>query len=576
MSSSPKIDGIYALASLDGASLASHDLSALGLSPGSSGFAIDACDRGAAFPILGSHAFLGHLDARTAVAASLGLEADAPNATIVRAALARYGDSAPAHLPGEWSFVSWDARTTTLTLLASDTLRDALFFATDGRRVAVAPDLAALRRIGWIDAMPGIGALQHFGRSAIRDALGDRTSMRGVKWTGAGTRVTIGHGSVTTGLRSRLPEPRRWEGTFVEAIEELDTLLHRIVADQMMRHPAAAVLLSGGLDSSLIAAFAAKTRPPSSSLVALTSAARAGSGLLDELEFARAVADQVGLNVLAIVPSEADDAYLPSGDMYFRLDQPPCSPRHYLYDALYRAAENAGADAIFDGCDGESNVTGHPDERGWRYDLNAMRAWGRSRMASRRSAAAVQNAFHVRLSAAAIDYARTELRDELDVPTVAMPRRSEYSLWGYPAGIAKNLRQTSAVHRRGLRQLAPFRDRRLVTLFAGMPYRFMTEGGLTRAPARALLAGKVPEHIRLRTSGRPFSPDYVDRLRRHAPRARARLGDQALAGAGEWLDLCWLDNALLEIGTREDVPYDVLVEAQMTACAAAFLARWKQ
>lgn len=576
MSSNSKIDGIYALGSFDGAPLAPRDLSALGLSPGGSGFAMGTCDKGTAFPILGSEAFLGHLDDRVAVAASFGLDANAPPATVVCAALARYGESAPAHLPGEWSFVSWDARTATLTLLASDTLRDALFFATDGRRVAVAPDLAVLQAIEWIDATPGIGMLQHFGRTAIRDALGDRTSMRGVRWTGAGSRVTIGRGIVTGGIRAPLPEPRPWEGTFVEAIEELDALLRRIVSDQMGRHANAAVLLSGGLDSSLIAAFATAVRPPSTRLFALTSAAHAGSGLLDEVEFAQAVADQTGLDVRAIVPNESDDAYLPSGDMYFRLDQPPCSPRHYLYDALYRAAEGAGADGVFDGCDGESNITGHPDETGWRHRLRAMREWRRSRTASLQKPATVQRAFHVRLSAAAIEFASVALRDELDAPAISTPRRLRNGLWGYPPAISKNLRQTSAMHRNGLRQLAPFRDRRLVTLFAGMPYRFMTEGGLTRAPARALLAGKVPEHIRLRIGGRPFSPDYVERLRRHAPRARARLVDQQRAGAGEWLDLSWLDGALLRIGMGGDVPYDMMVEAQMTACAAAFLARWNR
>ena len=88
-----------------------------------------------------------------------------------------------------------------------------------------------------------------------------------------------------------------------------------------------------------------------------------------------------------------------------------------------------------------------------------------------------------------------------------------------------------------------FRDQRLLHLFSGFPTSFSNYGGMTRAPARALLAGKLPDSIRLRRSGMPFCPDFYPRLAREAPEARARLPLFRRAGISDWLDLDWLERA---------------------------------
>lgn len=570
-------DGLYALASLDGAPLAARDLAALGLpQTGDARHVLAFCDGAKRTVVHDSSAFLGHLDDTDALAAALGLAVrsagPAPSgAALLSAALTRWGDAAPARMPGEWGYVAWDSQAGVLTLAAADTLRDPLLFATNGRCVAVAPSIRVLRRLDWIDAAPDLASLVlHMGRAPLRSAIGDATILRDVRQVTAGTRVTIGRDGVRVGDRPPLPAPVRWAGSFDEAIAAIDSLLHRIVEAQLARHPNAALLLSGGLDSSINAVIAATVLPPGGTLLALTSAAPPGSGLTDEVAFARAVADQAGIAIRPIAPAEAADAYRPSAGMLRHMQQPLASPRHYLYDALYGAAREAGASGIFDGAQGEWTVTCHPDRGGWRPWLHD----GLRRITGRMLRRSAQQATHVRLGPATLAAAERELAGATRLQEPPPRMRQPNDACGYARAIDRNRDEPTQTAMPGLRQLLPLRDRRLLTLFAGMPYRFLTEGGMARAPGRALLAGKVPEPVRLRTAGHPFSPDYDLRLRRQAGDARDRLPAYARAGVGELVDLVWLDAALGHIAEQPAVPLRLAFEAQATAIAAAFLADW--
>lgn len=568
-------DGIYAIASLDGAPVAPRDAAALGIPLSDEGqeIVLATSDRGTV-AAGANRVFVGHLDEPVAVAAMLGLATATTAADLVAAALDRDGDDAPMRLLGEWAFADWDPARCALTLAVSGTLRDPLLFATDGRRVAVAPHPRPLRRVGWIDAAFGPAMLLTMGRPALRELIGDRTMLRGVRCVEAGTRLTIDASGVRAGGRAALPAPERWRGSFADAMTEVEALLRRIVREQMQRAGDAAIMLSGGLDSSLLAVFAAAERPSATSLVAVTSAAPPGSGLLDEVEFARAVADQAGIAFLPVVPADDSDVYRPSSDTLHWLDQPVCSARHYLYDALYRTAAEQGAHATFDGCDGEMTLTGYPDETGWRPWLRETLARVRRGPVARRGDAVAQQAFHAQLTPDAIALVADEAREGFRAPPFADAVHGRDDVWGYSTAIAKKWRQTTTIQRPGMRHLLPFRDRRLLTLFAGMPYAFMTHGGITRAPARALLAGRVPEHVRLRTRGRPFSPDYRQRIRAQAGPARAHLAGYRRAGVGDWIDLAWLDSSLARIAAGGDITEEMVTRTQITACTAAFLGHW--
>lgn len=567
-------DGLYLLASLDGAPLDAHDLAVLDLRPATDGVALAARERGGGMRVGPARAFLGQLDEAAELAAALGRDAATPPAELLGAALARYGDDTPRRAPGEWSFAQWDAPERTLTLMVSETARDALLYTTDGRRVAVGPHVRTLRHLRGVDASPG-GAelLLHLGRASLRSTIGDRTILRHVHQVVSGTCVRISSAGVTAGTRAAMPEPTRWRGTFADAIETLDSVWRTILSQQMARHPTAAVMLSGGLDSSLIATFAAVERG-NGTLFAVSSAAPPGSGLPDEVSVAQAVADQAGIALIAVAPDVDADVYLPSAAWMRWLQQPLVSPRHYLYDALYQAAADGGAGAVFDGSAGEATLTGYSDALSWRARLRGTASRAR-RLVGRAAPeeSVVDPAFNVRLSAYARDLAAARLPGERDLPSSAPPQKIG-DMWGYGADIAKQSGGLTTTSLPALRSLLPFLDRRLVTLFAGMPYSFIDHQGVTRAPARALLAGKIPEWVRQRRRGMPFSPDYAHRLRAQADRARARLPEFVAGGADQWLDLAWLDGALRRMAGGAEASLDTMYQVQMTAAAAAFIVDW--
>jgi asparagine synthase (glutamine-hydrolysing) len=125
--------------------------------------------------------------------------------------------------------------------------------------------------------------------------------------------------------------------------------------------------------------------------------------------------------------------------------------------------------------------------------------------------------------------------------------------------------------REGIRHLLPYRDRRLVRLTSRFPGRFGLHEGLTRPLARRLLLGRLPDSVRLRVTGMPFSPDYIPRMRRQAGEAMARLKRYEDSSVGCWIDLAWLKINLEWVGSGRTTDYGSLYEVQATVLTAEFL-----
>ena len=185
----------------------------------------------------------------------------------------------------------------------------------------------------------------------------------------------------------------------------------------------------------------------------------------------------------------------------------------------------------------------------------------------------VEESFHGRLAAAAL--ARLP-RDLLDpgpappIPYVMMPGRP----LGIVASYVKSQMAPTAVPGRTLRQIYPLRDRRIIELAAGLPAHFTVRDGHSRALVRAMLRGPLPDSIALRPKGGGFSPDYEQRLLRHAAAAEDRIALQSSCGAGEWLDLDWLQQGLRALACGRPAPVREMMRIQSTAIAAEFFVWW--
>jgi asparagine synthase (glutamine-hydrolysing) len=160
-----------------------------------------------------------------------------------------------------------------------------LYFAAAAGRLAYASDLRALAALPWVDTRIDPEALDRY--LALHYVPGSATIFCGVR------RVLPGHR-----LRVRLDDPRPeafryYRPTLGEtrpvADDELAALIEDAVRSRLVSDVPVGVFLSGGLDSSIVAALAARHRPGISTFSMGFRAPR-----YDESPFARQVAQAVG------------------------------------------------------------------------------------------------------------------------------------------------------------------------------------------------------------------------------------------------------------------------------------------
>lgn len=574
--------GIYGLFRLDGGPIDTRDARALGLDVvgGANAALAQAVDPHAPTALHRAEddgaltILVGHIEEPDALAARLSVAPSMPPALLARAALHRFGRDTPAEMIGEWSLLHWDGRERRSTLTMSAARRDRLFFAVDGPRVAVASDLFALSRIAWIGSrLDEAGLLVSLGRAELREAMGDRTMLANVRQLEPGTSVTIALGTVRRESATIFVAQPRWTGSFDDALVVAEETMRDIVRARVARTAVPGVLLSGGLDSSTIAWIAAEERAAGQRMLLLTSVAPPGSGLADEAVFADAVAERLGLTTEHVSPPNDANIYRPSDAILSGASRPPMPVRHCLTDTFQARGKALGATALFDGTFGENTITGG-------FPLATMHQRMRSAAGQLRryllppAAAPVRGAFHVRLSAERLAALPKTMRGTPSPPGYPEVRRPDEP-WGYLPGSEKAMLHPNEFYPGALRMEFPYRDMRLLRLFAGFPASFLVHDGLDRAPVRHMLAGHMPDAVRLRRSGGAASPDHMVRLQRQAHAARGRIATFRKAEVQEWLDLDWLDGALAQVGKRGPMNFAESYEVQLTAITAEFLTWWR-
>ncbi len=560
--------GITALCQLESGPLPHAACQALGFASAPGSFI------GATYDPAGS-AFADRLADQTRVTLVLGqpqgLERDALRSGLaagMRLLFDRYGEELSARIEGEWALVDW--RPGRLTLIQSRTRRDWLFIARHGNLVALSGDLEQLAALDWVGReLDPLGLAGAFGRSALRAGLARQTVLPGVERLAPGECLILEPGSDRRN-RAALPAVTPWHGSFAEAIEEARTVLNRIVSERLAQARAPAVMLSGGLDSSTLAAVIKDVAGPGTRLTALTSVAPDGSDLPDERVEAAAVAEWLGIDQVLVTPDPTESLYRPAPEIYRLAGGPTLSPRHYLYRTLCGTARERGFDTLFDGAYGELSLTSYLPVLTPRYRLRQM-----LKRLLRGDADAPASPFHIRLAGHRLAKLAPRIDELVAENRRPLAQRAPHERLGWVPGYDKAWESPTLLDH-GIRNAMPFRDPRLLQLFAAFPASFLVRDGLNRAPARAMMAGHLPEAIRLRRTAGPFSPDYMKRIGDHAPLALARFAAFRRAEADDWIDLGWLEQALQRISANGPSSIDDAFEVQLTAMAAEFLVWWRR
>ena len=343
--------------------------------------------------------FAGFLDEPEELAGVLGMAAATSSIELAGCALDRFGADAAYELLGEWTLLRWHARRRELTVLSSQGLRDRHFFALAGGKLAISPSCWQLGGLSWVGrALDPEGFALNVSRAGLRHLLTDQTMWRGIRLLEPATQEVFnraGRRTARTAVPASLP---RWQGSFEDAVTQLDWLGRRIVRQQMDRHGCCAFDLSGGLDSTLTTAWGSLERGPGREMFAVTSIAPPGSGLADEQEFSVPAAEALGVALLKAWPRSEGELFRPEAKQ-FRLAEGPVSGAYLVGDQMDAIALAQGATAVVGGGAGEMHISNGfkvPETR------SALRIWGagvRDRIVAQRERSGwPAAAFHVRLS----------------------------------------------------------------------------------------------------------------------------------------------------------------------------------
>ena len=260
------------------------------------------------------------------------LQHPALNDTEILAALwEQHGEQCLPMLQGMFAFVIWDEAAKSVLLVRDRVGARTLYYSTEGATRWIAPHLRTLQQ----KLAPEIDPI------ALRDYLccafvpGERTMWQGIREVRPGSIVRLPNNEATPywHIAERIAEPEQpldWHA------QKLRSLLEQVTTEYLPPNEAVGCYLSGGLDSSLVAALARKVH----SHPVHTYSIHFGSATPNELEFSSLVAAhcQTQHHIIEITPQQMWDWH---AEALSYLDDPIGDPLTVPNLILGRAAKQS-------------------------------------------------------------------------------------------------------------------------------------------------------------------------------------------------------------------------------------------
>jgi asparagine synthase (glutamine-hydrolysing) len=174
---------------------------------------------------------------------------------VVLHALDRWGTDGIRRLEGMFAFAVWDAERKRLTLARDWLGQKSIYYAETRLGWVFASEIKALLTLDLIPREVDLVALSHF--MSLRYLPVPRTLFAGISKVPAAHWAEV---SATERRFTRYWKPAydpKWKGSETEVIDELDSLMKNVVAEHLMSEVPLGAFLSGGIDSSLVVAYAA-------------------------------------------------------------------------------------------------------------------------------------------------------------------------------------------------------------------------------------------------------------------------------------------------------------------------------
>jgi asparagine synthase (glutamine-hydrolysing) len=267
---------------------------------------------------------------------------------VVLRAFARFGRDCVRHLRGMFAFAAWSERDASLFLARDPLGIKPLYYMQAGGEIAFASQVKALLASGIArPALSPAGIATFLARGAVAEP---HTAIDGVWSLPAGCVAEWRDGALSIDRYWRPETDPRIGMSFEEAARELRARLGDSVRRHLVANAPAGVFLSGGLDSSVIAALAARER----------AGVRTISVVFDgdprsEARWSDAVAAHIGSDHTR-VPLTGEDVRSGLSATFAAMDQPTFDgintyavSKAAAASGLRVALSGLGADELFDG-----------------------------------------------------------------------------------------------------------------------------------------------------------------------------------------------------------------------------------
>ena len=230
---------------------------------------------------------------------------------VILAAYREWGTDCLARLNGMFAFALYDGRQRQLFMARDRAGEKPLFYALSGKTLRFVSELKGLMADPAFPRRIDAEALDCY--LAMGFVPGERCMLQGVKKLPPAHALAFGlnDGQLRLWRYWQLPQPSASRAApqvdETALLDELETLLEDAVRRQLVADVPVGVLLSGGVDSSLVTAMAVRSAPK----VKTFTIRFPGFGALDETEHARLIAGHFGTEHVELAAADASVDLLP-------------------------------------------------------------------------------------------------------------------------------------------------------------------------------------------------------------------------------------------------------------------------
>lgn len=264
----------------------------------------------------------------------------------------KYGPDCPKYLRGMFAFAIWDRKKRCLFAARDHIGIKPFYYYLDERRLAFASEIKAILQIPNLDLELSLTAIATY--FTYGHSFAPQTIYRKIQKLPPGHWLKVEGTEVTLRRYWDIPQQvTHREGDLARHVEELRGILRDAVRCHLIADVAVGVFLSGGVDSSLIAALAAQQE---SKPIPTFSVGFDVGGYYSELEDARQVAAAIGSDHHELIVKSFDVPALLE-KMVWHYDEPfadaACMPTYLISEFARRNVKvilsGEGGDEVFGG-----------------------------------------------------------------------------------------------------------------------------------------------------------------------------------------------------------------------------------